>query len=110
MIIEPFRDNGPENGYLKVKSLSKKYGAVLIFDEVTSGFRETLGGMYKKLMLFLIWLLLVKLFLMVYQCLHYLVKNIMKSFQSTFISSTYWGDRTGPAAALATIDFMKKIM
>ena len=32
----------------KVKSLSKKYGAVLIFDEVTSGFRETLGGMYKK--------------------------------------------------------------
>ena len=35
-------------------------------------------------------------------------KNIMKSFQSTFISSTYWGDRTGPAAALATIDFMKK--
>ena len=33
VIIEPFRDNGPENGYLKkVKSLSKKYVSVLNFD------------------------------------------------------------------------------
>jgi glutamate-1-semialdehyde aminotransferase len=35
-------------------------------------------------------------------------KKIMKSFTSAFISSTYWGDKTGPAAAIATINFMKK--
>jgi glutamate-1-semialdehyde aminotransferase len=29
--------------------------------------------------------------------------DVMQAAQSTFISSTYWTDRTGPAAALATI-------
>ena len=110
VIIEPFRDNGPENGYLKkVKSLSKKYGAVLIFDEVTSGFRETLGGMYKKTDVVPDLVTFGKAISNGIPMSALLgKKNIMKSFQSTFISSTYWGDRTGPAAALATIDFMKK--
>ena len=31
----------------------------------------------------------------------------MKVAQDTFISSTYWTDRVGPAAALATIKKMK---
>jgi hypothetical protein len=33
----------------------------------------------------------------------------MESVQSTFISSTYWTDKTGPAAALATIKKHKKL-
>ena len=28
--------------------------------------------------------------------------------QNTFISSTFWTERIGPTAALATIEFMKK--
>ena len=31
----------------------------------------------------------------------------MKSFSSAFVSSTYWGDKTGPTAAITTINFMK---
>lgn len=35
-------------------------------------------------------------------------KEIMDYAQDTFISSTFWTERVGPTAALATIDFMKK--
>ena len=110
VILEPYRDDGPEKKYLqKVKSLTKKYGAVLIFDEVTSGFRETLGGMYKKSGVIPDMVTFGKAISNGVPMSALIgKKKIMKSFQSTFISSTYWGDRTGPAAALATIEFMRK--
>ena len=45
VILEPIQSNGPKEGYLDgVKQLAHKYGAVLIFDEVVSGFRYALGG------------------------------------------------------------------
>ncbi|MDP2650089.1 MAG: aminotransferase class III-fold pyridoxal phosphate-dependent enzyme, partial [bacterium] len=36
-------------------------------------------------------------------------RKVMQAAQGTFISSTYWTDRTGPAAALATLKKMKKL-
>lgn len=45
VIMEPIQSNGPREGYLQqVKDLAHKNGAVLIFDEVVSGFRYALGG------------------------------------------------------------------
>ncbi|MCR5418295.1 MAG: aminotransferase class III-fold pyridoxal phosphate-dependent enzyme [Lachnospiraceae bacterium] len=45
VILEPIQSNGPKEGYLnEVKELAHRYGAVLIFDEVVSGFRYALGG------------------------------------------------------------------
>ena len=45
VILEPIQANGPKDDFLqKVKELTHKYGAVLIFDEVVSGFRYSLGG------------------------------------------------------------------
>ena len=110
VILEPFRDNGPKNRYLEqVKSIAKKYGAVLIFDEVTSGFRETLGGMYTKTKTIPDMVTFGKAISNGIPMSVLLGrKKIMKSFTSAFISSTYWGDKTGPAAAIATINFMKK--
>ena len=106
VILEPFRDNGPKDGYLKqVKSITKKYGAVLIFDEVTSGFRETLGGMYTQTKTVPDMVTFGKAISNGIPMSALLGrKKIMKSFTSTFISSTYWG----PSAAIATINFMKK--
>jgi len=48
VILEPCHDKGPENNFLKeVKELAHKNGAVLIFDEVVSGFRMSIGGAQK---------------------------------------------------------------
>ena len=35
-------------------------------------------------------------------------RSIMESAQSTFISSTFWTERIGPTAALATLELMQK--
>ena len=45
VIFEPIMENGPYPGYLQaVKELCRKNSAVLIFDEIVSGFRTALGG------------------------------------------------------------------
>lgn len=45
VILEPIQSNGPHEGYLEgVKELTHKYGAILVFDEVVSGFHYALGG------------------------------------------------------------------
>lgn len=45
VILEPIQENGPKEDYLnKLKKIVHSNGAVLIFDEVVSGFRYALGG------------------------------------------------------------------
>ncbi|MDH5262945.1 MAG: glutamate-1-semialdehyde 2,1-aminomutase, partial [Gammaproteobacteria bacterium] len=45
VILEPERDQPPVNGFLeKLKTLSAERGAVLIFDEMITGFRWAIGG------------------------------------------------------------------
>lgn len=45
VILEPIQGNGPKEGFLQeLKELTHKNGAILIFDEVVSGFRYALGG------------------------------------------------------------------
>ena len=47
--MEVVRNVGPENDFLKkIRDLASRKNIVLIFDECTSGFRETLGGIHKK--------------------------------------------------------------
>ncbi len=108
--MEVQRSEPPAPGFLEgVRALATKHGAVLIFDECTSGFRRSLGGIH----------------------LHYGVEpdlatfgktlgngyaitavigreEVMQAAQSTFISSTFWTERIGPTAALATLKAMKE--
>lgn len=45
VILEPIQGDGPIEGYLQeLRELTEKNGAILIFDEVVSGFRYALGG------------------------------------------------------------------
>ena len=45
VILEPIQANGPKDNFLEeVKEITYKNGAILIFDEVVSGFRYALGG------------------------------------------------------------------
>ncbi len=109
VIMEVERSTKPAPGFLAgVRELTRQYGAVLIFDECTSGFRQTLGG-------------------------HHLVHGVhpdiavfgktlgngyavnaiigreavMEAANRTFISSTFWTERIGSVAALATLRVMQ---
>ncbi|MFZ4498003.1 MAG: aminotransferase class III-fold pyridoxal phosphate-dependent enzyme [Candidatus Nanopelagicales bacterium] len=106
--LEVQRSDPPAPGFLEgVRALATKHGAVLVFDECTSGFRRPLGGMH----------------------LHYGVDpdiatlgktlgngyainsiigrtEVMQAAQTTFISSTFWTERIGPTAALAALAAM----
>ena len=108
--MEVQRSTPPAPGFLEgVRDLATKHGAVLIFDECTSGFRRTLGGLH----------------------LHYGVEpdlatfgktlgngyaitavigreEVMQAAQTTFISSTFWTERIGPTAALAALEVMEE--
>ena len=50
IIMEPMRFIEPKNNFLKkVKELAKKNNIILIFDEITTGFKDNLGGLHLKL-------------------------------------------------------------
>ena len=45
VILEPIQANGPSEGYLaELREVTQAAGALLVFDEVVSGFRYALGG------------------------------------------------------------------
>ena len=110
IIMEPRREQGPEPGFLEgVRKIADRIGAVLIFDEVTSGFRINLGGIH-----------------LIYGVEPDIAvfgkalgngfpisavigrRNVMDCAQGSFISSTMWTERIGFVAALATIKKMEE--
>ena len=93
-----------------VRNVSKKKGVILIYDECTSGFRETLGGIYKKINIQPDMIVLGKALGNGYPITAILGKReIMSYAKQTFISSTFWTERLGPVAALKTLEIMEKI-
>lgn len=109
--MEVIRSSEPKEGYLQeVRRLCTENGIVLIFDECTSGFRETYGGVHKKYNVFPDLCMFGKALGNGYAITAVIGKReIMESAQKTFISSTFWTERIGPTAGLATLKEMKKI-
>lgn len=108
--MEVMRNAGPEDGFLdKVRKLATDNGIVLVFDECTSGFRETFGGVYKKFGVEPDLMVLGKTLGNGY-AVNAVVgrEDVMQAAQATFISSTFWTERIGSAAALATLDVMER--
>jgi len=108
--MEVSRNFGPQEGFLQaVRDLCTKHGAVLIFDECTSGFRETFGGLHLKYGVNPDLAMFGKALGNGFAITAVVGKAIvMQAAQSTFISSTFWTERLGPVAALATLDVMEK--
>lgn len=105
IIMEPQRGSPPEPGFLEgVREIASRIGAVLIFDEVTSGFRMNFGGIHLLLGVepdiavfgkalgngFPISAIIGR-------------REVMEHAQESFISSTFWTERIGFVAALATL-------
>ncbi len=108
--MEVARSTGPKNDYLKkVKLLCKKNNIILIFDECTSGFRETYGGMHLKYNVEPDIAIFGKALGNGYAITAVIgKKEIMDFAQQTFISSTFWTERIGYVAALSTLEVMNK--
>ena len=110
IIIEPARGEEASKEYLKeLREYSSEIGATLIFDEITSGFRMCVGGIHKKYKVHPDIAVFAKSMANGYAMSAILGKErVMQAAQSTFISSTNWTDRVGPAASLATIKKYQK--
>jgi glutamate-1-semialdehyde 2,1-aminomutase len=109
--MEVTRNAEPEEGFLEsVRKLASDNGIVLIFDECTSGFRETFGGIHKKYNVVPDIAMFGKALGNGYAITAIVgTKGVMNAAQSTFISSTFWTERIGPSAALKTLEVMEKI-
>jgi glutamate-1-semialdehyde aminotransferase len=110
VIMEVERNIKPNLKFLKkVREYCTKNNIVLIFDECSSGFRETYGGIYKKYKIDPDLVMYGKALGNGYPIAAIVgKKNIMSSFHNTFISSTFWTENIGSTAAIATLKFMKK--
>jgi glutamate-1-semialdehyde 2,1-aminomutase len=105
VVMEPLRDQPPAAGFLEgAKRLAHQAGAVLVFDEITAGFRLTTGGAHLTLGVMPDIAVFAKAMSNGYPMAAVIgVADVMQAAQDSFISSTYWTDRIGPVAALATI-------
>ncbi len=108
--MEVVRNIEPKNNFLqKVRDLATRKGIVLIFDECTSGFRETFGGIYKKYNVEPDMAMFGKALGNGYAITAVVGKmEVMEAAQSSFLSSTFWTERIGPSAALKTLEVMEK--
>lgn len=111
VIMEPTRSIDPQNGFLQVvRRRVSEQSALLVFDEISSGWRLCLGGAH--------------LLYGVNPDLAVFAKGMSNGFamgavigqrhamdacQSSFISSTYWTEGIGPAAAVAAIQKMQRV-
>jgi glutamate-1-semialdehyde 2,1-aminomutase len=105
VVMEPIRDHEPEPGFLdRVSELARSAGAVLVVDEVSAGFRLNTGGAHLLYGMEPDIVVFAKALGNGYPMAAVIGRaDVMQAAQSTFISSTYWTERVGPAAALAMI-------
>ena len=92
-------------GYLeKIRETTQREGIVLIFDEITSGFRLCAGGSHLKLGVNPDLAVFAKAMTNGYPVSAVIGrKDVMEAAQETFISSTFWTERVALAAAVKSI-------
>jgi glutamate-1-semialdehyde 2,1-aminomutase len=111
VVMEPCRNNDPAPGFLEfVRDEAHRAGALLIFDEITIGFRICLGGAHRLFKINPD----IAVFAKTLGNGHPMSAIIgtsaaMDGAHRSFISSSYWTEGVGPAAALATIRKMQQV-
>ena len=110
IVVEPSRMEILTQAYVnELNQICKKKKITLIVDEITSGWRDCKGGIYKEIGL--------KPNIVIYGkalgngfAISAVIgnKKVMDVAQDTFVSSTAWTERVGFAAGLGVINFHKK--
>ena len=110
VIMEVSRNHKPQNNFIQqIRKLTRKNNIILIFDECTSGFRGTFGGLHKIYKVYPDMATFGKALGNGYAITALLGKrSIMKEAKNTFISSTFWTEKIGVSAALKTLEIMEK--
>lgn len=105
IVMEPIRGERPAPGFLEgVKERAQAAGAVMIFDEISSGFRLASAGAHTLFNVTPDIAVFSKAMGNGYPIAAVIGRaKVMESAQASFISSTCWTERVGPAAALATL-------
>jgi len=109
VVLESIRSVYPDKKFLDtIKNVTKKQRIALVVDEITAGFRLNIGGAHLLFKLEPDIAVFAKGISNGFPMAAVIgKKEVMEKAQDTFISSTYWTERIGPTAALATL---KKII
>lgn len=105
IMMEPLRSELPPDGYLEgVKSLAAAHDVILIFDEVSCGWRMRIGGVQEFIGVTPDMTVLAKAISNGYPMAAVVgSRAVMEPAGRMFISSSYWSDNLGLVAALTTI-------
>lgn len=111
IIMEPRRGEELQEGFLEgVRNIANRIGAVLIFDEITAGFRLCLGGIHKLYGVHPDMAVFGKALGNGFPITAIIgIKDVMDAAEKSFISSTFWTERIGFAAGVATLKKMEDI-
>lgn len=111
VVMEPCRYHDPSPGFLEgVVGLAHEAGALVVFDEITIGWRLACGGAHLRLGVTPD----IAVFAKALGNGHPMAAIIgsaaaMEGAHGSFISSTYWTESIGPAAALAAVQKMRRV-
>lgn len=105
VIMEPCRYHDPAPGFLEyITEKAHQVGALVIFDEITIGWRLHFGGSHLRFGINPDLAVFAKALGNGHPIGAVIgTKTAMEGAHSSFISSTYWTERVGPVAALATL-------
>jgi glutamate-1-semialdehyde 2,1-aminomutase len=111
VVMEPTRAVDPQPGFLEgVRELCRKCGAVLVFDEISVGWRLALGGSHMRYGVTPDVAVFAKALGNGHPIGAIIGRaEVMQAAQTSFISSTYWTEGVGFAAALATVLKLQKV-
>lgn len=111
IVMEPLRHADPAPGFLEgARDAARRAGAVLIFDEITAGWRFHLGGVHRRLGVEPDVAVFAKGMSNGFPMAAVVgTEPVMQASQGSFISSTYWTEAIGPTAASATIAKMRRV-
>ncbi len=112
IVMEPIRNFQPQSGFIEgVRSLADEADSVFIVDEISAGFRYLTGGAHLEFFSEMPDMAVFSKALGNGYPIAAVIgkRDVMSSAQKTFISSTYWSERIGLAAAIATIKKHRKV-
>lgn len=111
VVMEPMRSEPPKDDFLKkIAERCRAAGAVMVVDEITSGLRYGFPGALSKTGVEPDMVVYAKAMSNGFPFAAIVGRDeTMNAADNSFISSSYWTDGVGPAAALAVLDKMARL-